>query len=143
MMTFGVELVGIDNEQDHIKQGSKEVLFLSMFKMWELARIKAPSNFGVLRRSINLEPKNRGADTYFLTDGVDYGIHVEFGTSPHWVPIEPLKLWAQRKLGDESLAYAVQAKIAKEGTSAQPFMRPAEEEVRNIWVPIFWRRVLS
>ena len=48
-----------------------------------------------------------------------YVSHVEFGTRPHWVPIRPLKLWAKRKFGDENIAYAVRAVIAKRGTRAQ------------------------
>lgn len=49
---------------------------------------------------------------------------VEFGTAPHWAPIDPLKDWARRVLGDESVAYAVQKKIANEGTDPSPFFRP-------------------
>lgn len=52
---------------------------------------------------------------------------VEGGAAPHWVPIEPLKAWARRKLKDESAAYAVQRKIAEQGTKAQPFLTPARE----------------
>lgn len=54
--------------------------------------------------------------------GRQYGIFVEKGTKPHWVPIEALKRWAaQRGLNP----YAVQAGIAKKGTRPQPFMHPA------------------
>ena len=41
----------------------------------------------------------------------------EIGSGPHWVPIAPLKEWVQVKLGlPEGAAYAVQKKIAAEGT---------------------------
>jgi hypothetical protein len=49
---------------------------------------------------------------------------VEYGSRPHWVPIEPLLGWARRVLGDESAAYAVRQKIANVGTDPQPFVRP-------------------
>lgn len=57
----------------------------------------------------------------------EYAGAVEHGAAPHWVPIDPLKDWARRKLGDEDAAYAVQAKIAASGTEAQPFLTPARE----------------
>lgn len=78
-----------------------------------------------------------------------YAQAVEFGTKPHWPPLEPLIYWVkrkrlagtysiktQRRLGsratqmkqDIALARAVQAKIARHGTRAQPFFRPAVEE---------------
>lgn len=62
-----------------------------------------------------------------------HGICVEGGTQPHWAPIAPLKLWARRILDDENAAYAVQHKIAKEGTKANPFMqRSADKEQGRI-----------
>lgn len=60
-----------------------------------------------------------------------YSRYVEFGTEPHYPPIEPLKGWARRVLGDESAAYAIQRKIAQEGTQAQPFFRPGVETMRT------------
>lgn len=58
----------------------------------------------------------------------EYAEAVEFGAAPHWAPIGPLLAWARKKLGDESAAYAVQHKIAEQGTPAQPYMTPAREE---------------
>jgi hypothetical protein len=60
--------------------------------------------------------------------GAPHGICVEGGTKPHWAPIAPLKLWARRILGDEKAAYAVQRKIAKVGTKANPFMQRAADK---------------
>lgn len=53
-----------------------------------------------------------------------HALPVEFGSRPHWAPIEPLKGWARRVLGDESAAYAVRQKIADRGTEPHPFVRP-------------------
>jgi len=76
-----------------------------------------PFSFGILRLSMTGEVLN---DSNSIIGRIStpsiYGAAVEFGTRPHWVPIEPLKLWARRKLGDESIAYAVQRKIARVGT---------------------------
>jgi len=56
-----------------------------------------------------------------------YAPFVEFGTDPHYPPIEPLKQWAGIVLGDRSAAYAVQEKIGQEGTDPQPFVRPGRD----------------
>lgn len=54
--------------------------------------------------------------------GSKYGIYVEKGTGPHFVPIAALQRWAdQRGISP----YAVQKAIARKGTKAQPFMKPA------------------
>jgi hypothetical protein len=58
--------------------------------------------------------------------------YVEYGTVPHWAPIAPLKRWARRVLGDEGAAYAVQQKIAAEGTDPQPFIRPGVEAGKRL-----------
>lgn len=54
------------------------------------------------------------------------------GSRPHWAPIEPLKRWAQWKLGDAGAAYAVQRNIAKYGTSRYLAKRgvPGAEQTR-------------
>ena len=52
---------------------------------------------------------------------------IEYGSRPHWTPIEELKKWAQRvgKDDDPGAAYRIQRAIAERGTPAHPFMRPA------------------
>ena len=121
----------------------KLVLFKSMVKMMELANINCPVDTGRLRNSIVLDPAEPGYSNYILSDGVDYGISVEFGTHPHLVSAENLKGWARRVLKDKNLAYPVAAKIAKFGTEAQPFMRPALDQVKNIWIKRYAEQVLK
>ena len=61
----------------------------------------------------------------------EYYIYIEQGTSPHYPPIKPLLDWVAVKQGVpkvEGFAYAVQNKIAKEGTEAKPFFEPAKIE---------------
>jgi len=60
---------------------------------------------------------------------LDYADFVEYGTDPHWAPIEPLIDWARRKGYDEGFAYAVRAKIAKEGTDPVAYARNAVDAV--------------
>lgn len=47
---------------------------------------------------------------------------VDKGTRPHWAPAAPLVAWARRVLGEEEAGYAVQRKIAEEGTEGVRFM---------------------
>jgi len=118
----------------------KIVLFDCMMKMQELAVINCPVDVGTLKNSIKLFPSTPGYKSYILADGVYYGVDVEFGTSPHYVSAEHLKGWAKRVLGDEKASYPVAKKIAKLGTEAQPFIRPALFQVREIWLKRFWQR---
>jgi len=118
----------------------KLILFDCFVKMHELANLNCPVDTGRLKASIKIFPSVPGAKSYVLADGVPYGIDVEFGTSPHLVSTEHLKPWARRVLGDESAAFAVAKKIAKKGVEAQPFMRPALDQVKNIWLKRFFER---
>jgi len=121
----------------------QEVLYRSMVKMEEIAKYKAPVDTGNLRARIHLNPASPGANSYVLSDGVDYGIHVEYGTKPHYVPIKPLMGWAERVLGDPNIAYAIRKKISIRGTPAQPFFRPSVHEVKYKWLPIIIKQVFG
>ena len=142
-INFSVQTPQVNGQKRVANEVAKKVLFRSMVKMEEIAKAKAPVDTGNLKNRIHLSPTKEGSRTYTLSDGVDYGIHVEYGTKPHFIPIIPLKGWAKRVLGDPNLAYAVRANIAKRGIPAQPFFRPAYEEVRLKWVKIIRKQVLS
>lgn len=124
-----------------VEEKAKLVLFNCMVKMHELAVNNAPVDVGTLRASIKLFPSTPGYKSYILADGVTYGIHIEFGTSPHYVSAKHLKGWARRVLGDENAAYAVAKKISKQGMEAKPFFRPALDQVKNIWVERYWNQI--
>jgi len=121
----------------------KMVLFKSMIKMQELATINAPVDTGRLRNSINLRPATPGYKNYVLADGTDYGSHVEYGTKPHWTSAENLKGWSRRVLKDTGAAYAIAGAIAKRGTEAQPFFRPALDQVKIVWIPRYFNQVFN
>ncbi len=55
----------------------------------------------------------------------DYASFVEFGTRPHFPPVDALRDWCAKFLGDERLAFVVARAISRRGTLAQPFMGPA------------------
>lgn len=82
---------------------------------------KVPEAFGDLKESGSL---NQGDGVAGFGYDADHAPWVEGGTGPHYPPIEPLKEWAGLVLGDRSAAWAVQEKIAQEGTDPQPFMQP-------------------
>lgn len=86
---------------------------------------RAPVDRGTLQQS-GYTPTWDG-DTLHWGYRADHAKPMEFGTEPFWPPIQPLKGWANRVLGDESAAYAIQKKIAKHGINAQPFARPGRD----------------
>jgi len=142
-MKFSVQGPNLNNVKNATAEGMKEVLFRAMVKMEEIAKLKAPVDTGNLKNRIHLNPLQKGATEYILSDGVEYGVYVEYGTKPHYVPITPLIGWAGRVLGDKNAAFAVRAKISKVGTPAQPFFRPALHEVQQVWLPIIRNQVFG
>ena len=57
-----------------------------------------------------------------LASGVPYSSYVQFGTKPHFVPIDAITPWANKK---GIPPWAVVKSIAKKGTKANPFMTRA------------------
>lgn len=91
------------------------------------ARASAPVYLTTLRQSIlpgDIEVSRSNVKAYVVANA-DYAAYVEFGSRPHWPPVDALKGWAQKKLGDESLAFVVARGIAQNGTPAKPFLGPA------------------
>ena len=142
-MGFSVQTPNLNNMKSNANDGMKKVLWRAMVKMEEIAKLKAPVDTGNLKNRIHLSPMQFGAKKYILSDGVDYGLFVEYGTKPHYVPISPLSGWAGRVLGDKNAAFSVRAKIAKYGTPAQPFFRPALHEVQFKWLSIIRKQVFG
>jgi len=82
-----------------------------------------PVNTGRLRASIHTE--QIAFNKVEVGTNVFYAPYVEYGTLPHFPPVEPLKRWAHLHGMPEEAAWAIAQKIAKYGTEPQPFMRPA------------------
>jgi hypothetical protein len=97
-----------------------------------------PVNDGTLRSSIDVTfPRYSSTrvevELYAGGPAAKYALFVHEGTLPHWVPIEALKAWAKKVLGDENAAYAVQKKIAMYGTRAQKYLeKPWRAELPNV-----------
>jgi HK97 gp10 family phage protein len=91
-----------------------------------LAKLKVPTDTGRLKNSITID------DTKTLErrvgTNVKYAKPVEFGTRPHFPPVESLNPWARRHGKN---AWGVALKIAAVGTKPQPFMNPAIDEMES------------
>lgn len=91
------------------------------------ARAIAPVFLTTLRQSIlpgDISVSRSTVEAKVVAN-IHYAAYVEFGTRPHFPPVEALKEWAKKKLGDENLAFPVARAIGSRGTPAQPFMGPA------------------
>jgi hypothetical protein len=82
---------------------------------------------GELIQSSGFEFKEGVGYVYF---SAPHAPPTEYGSRPHYPPIKPLIGWARRKLGlsdknAKSVAYAIQHKIAKEGTYPMRYLRNA------------------
>lgn len=108
------------------------------------AKRYAPVDTGYLRGHINYLMSLRGiASSAEVGTEVEYAPHVEFGTKPHFPPVQALEGWVRRhKLGaaiagrktsnaklDQRAAFLVARAISKHGTKAHPFMQPAVDDL--------------
>lgn len=82
-------------------------------KAWDL---------GELAYSILVDIIKGGAATEIGPTAL-HGPYVEYGTKPHFPPLDALEGWAKRHGFDS--AWPVAKKISEKGTPAQPFLLPA------------------
>ena len=116
----------------------KAILFKSMLKMQELATINCPVDKGALRWGINIRPTTVGFTEYSLYDNVEYAQAIEFGTDPYVIKVKNKKVIANKESG------AIFGKqVMHPGMEAQPFFRPALDQVKNIWLPRYFEQELA
>ena len=99
------------------------------------------NNVGQLRTSISITKTISGGRRVGTATG--YGLYVEFGRRPGRMPnTADIERWVRRKLKVKkkdapNAAFNIARKIAREGTKAQPFLRPAfEREKRKMILEI-------
>jgi len=80
---------------------------------------------GMLWKSVMWEFSPKGIEAE-IGPVQKYGPYVEFGTRPHWPPLEALEKWAKDH-GFES-PYLVAKSIAEHGMSARPYLTPAYDD---------------
>jgi len=115
-----VETDAPDDVATAVEEGSKQGIREAVQAGFAKSQSEVPVATGTLKQSGEMQNTPNGATFGY---DADHAQPVEGGTEPHWPPIEPLKEWAAVVLGDPGAAYAVQAKIAAEGTDPQPFMQ--------------------
>lgn len=105
------------------------------------SREMTPTVFGLLRNSIVADQPIEQADGELVgtvASPLNYAPFVELGTKPHWAPLAPLQLWAEKKFGvDEKAANrigrAVRYKIAQRGTEGKfMFARALQQQEASI-----------
>lgn len=84
---------------------------------------------GGLRSSITTDQANENKLSGAVGTNLQYAPYVENDTSPHFPPLAPLKLWAQRKLGNAALAFAIARKIARSGTKGKKMFEQAAKYI--------------
>ena len=114
-------------------------------EMVDTAKAYAPEGAtGDLKRGIHHEvhrgaPMDEAMLRGELMSDSPYTTYVEEGTRPHMPPVDALRPWAQKVLGDADLAWPVALKIAREGTKGQFFLKRTLDEL----MPVLSRDVLS
>jgi HK97 gp10 family phage protein len=98
------------------------------------AKELSPVDQGNLRGSITYDVQH---EQTVVGTNADYAPHVEYGTRPHFPPVSAIREWSGRVLGDKSAAWPIAKKIARRGTPAQPFLRPALDKNRKKLVRLF------
>jgi HK97 gp10 family phage protein len=93
------------------------------------ARAAVPVDTGTLRRSIIGEIET-SRDNVVGTVGPTepYGAPVEFGTRPHFPPVDALKRWAEKRGMNP---WAVALAISRKGTKPRPYLIPSFEKHRD------------
>lgn len=143
----------VTNLPDHsgaIEDGVREASMFASGAGFQHSQLIVPKSSGELQNS-GIPPTEQPDGSIIWGYTAPHTLPVEFGSVPHWPPIEPLIKWARRNLtggqgfgqqeithwgsrssDPESAAYAIQRKIAEEGTQPQPFVRPGFRVMKNV-----------
>ena len=73
--------VEIKINEKNIQRAAEKVLWKTVNKVAEISKIICPVDTGRLRASIHITPARPGEIKYLISDGVEYGVHIEYGTS--------------------------------------------------------------
>ncbi len=85
-------------------------------------------DLGTVAYSILVDRVKGGADVEIGPTAL-HAPYVEYGTKPHFPPLDALEGWARRHGFDS--AWPIALKISKKGTPAKPFLLPAYLAVVN------------
>lgn len=138
---FEIEIKGLDKlmamaekypnlSEKHINKAINR----SLIKIQDQAKKNAPSGDTQQLRQNWILKMGRFAgslESGAKNKGYQYGLAVEFGTRPHYMPVKnnPMfQLWATRRGLNP---YMVARSIARKGTKAKPFFQPAIESSKD------------
>lgn len=122
-MAFGIQILGIEKlvsgfnaAPTTLAQETRTAMEAGGLLIEGTARSIAPKKTGRLAGSITHRVSGGGANLICeIGPSVQYGLYVETGTRPHWMPSGILPWGAMRT-------------IARRGTRAQPYMKPAFDQ---------------
>ncbi|HAM34558.1 MAG TPA: hypothetical protein DEB40_03395 [Elusimicrobia bacterium] len=107
------------------------------------AKVNAPVFRGLLRvsilQSVSVDDRRIVGR---VGSALTYAPVIEYGRASGWFPpVNELRIWARRKLGDERAGFLVARAIKRRGFKAQPYLLPALEAARPRVQLIFDARI--
>jgi hypothetical protein len=140
-LAVSVKVIGADKAAAAVRalaklapEKLKQAVAESTLKIHGDARRNCPTDVGFLKSSIVFEVTQNDGLTGEVRVNSKHGPFVEYGTRPHFPPVEPLEDWARRHGMPPGTGFLIARKIAKYGTPAQPFLFPAAEAERSNFV---------
>lgn len=137
MASTGVKVEGLKESKSYfknltprLKERIQKQNFKTATRVASRASKKAPVDTGLLARSISAKILGGSTLDAITYTNIDYAPHVEYGTRPHFPPPLELRGWARRH-GMPGMEFAIAREIARRGTTAKPFFRPAWQEEKN------------
>jgi HK97 gp10 family phage protein len=132
---FKVDLRGVDGMTRNIRlvrETFPEWLAEANAKTAEVVRKGARRNIrnidayatGTMYDSIQVT-SSPGGLVFAVGSTAKYAPYVEFGTRPHWPPLDAIREWCRVKGIPESAAFPIARAIARRGLPERPFLYPA------------------
>jgi hypothetical protein len=144
--TLGPELrAGGEAVTQAVERATWEALLLLQREIKELT----PTASTLLRQSFLADRPRRAGATVLgrVGSSLAHAAPVEFGTKPHWAPVEPLQDWVRQKFGTtdegeiERFARRIQFAIAARGTLGVGMVNRTFARYEGWVVDLFRRRI--
>ena len=132
---FSVKVSGYDKVKknaDYLRRNFPEWLSVANLETAHEIRDEAQRNIkrldafdtGDLHGSIQVKISPQGL-SISVASTAHYAPYVEFGTRPHFPPLEPIRAWCRSRGIDVSAAFPIARAISERGTPERPFLYPA------------------
>ena len=127
MLKVNVSASTTDDVGEKVSRGARRAIQNAGDAGFAVSQDEAPVDEGTLLQS-GIPPEWVGGALVWGYSA-EHARFVEEGTAAHYPPIEPLRAWARRVLGDADAAYAIQEQIGQRGTRPQPYVQPGVDEM--------------